>query len=353
MGSLFVWERLRSLSNRSQLTKITKRDPKNKLEIEYISKIRAVNAGVPQGSVLGPLLFILYINDLPKAIDDQMVLFADDSTAVFVGHEDYIDFNLYINDKFNKIISWLNCNDLVINISKTKSMTFKIPRINNKYDVTISYNNETVERVCTTKFLGLQIDDDMSWTTQLLAVTKKLNKYSYALYMLTKIVNRKAVLTAYHAYVVSTLRYAIIFWGNATNVEMVLKGQKKCIRAICNLRFRDSCREYFKKLNVLTVTCIYILEVVLFIRKNTELFINVESERRKYQIQAFPCRTNYLSKSIFGMASKIYNHLPKKLLVIEDIMVFKREINKLLLSKTYYSVAEFFADKFTEFSDFR
>lgn len=240
------------LTNRTQVTSITKICPRSKIETEYGSGPRIVKFGVPQGSVLGPLLFLIYINDLPNSTNDRMVLFADDCTVVYNNESD-------INRSICSIIEWLENNNLLINIDKTKLMHFK-QKTNHKLDTKVEYLGKEVELTTTTKFLGVHIDNNLKWQTHIEFLCKKISQSSYSLYLLSKKVSLPSLLVAYHGYVVSRLRYAIIFWGNATNWDKVFKCQKKCVRAMCGLKKTDSCREHFKKFGLLTVPSIYILE---------------------------------------------------------------------------------------------
>ncbi|KAG7308208.1 hypothetical protein JYU34_006878 [Plutella xylostella] len=273
-----------------------------------------------------------------------MYLFADDSTAVFTGNDNNTISN-DINTNLNNIIDWLKLNNLILNIDKTKIMTFRNNYNNiDSSDLNIAWEGKPIASTDSAKFLGVQIDCHLNWKEQIDIICTKLYKFSYALYMLSKVVNQNTVLTAYHAYVVSTLRYGIIFWGNSTDRDRAFKAQKRCVRAICRLKQRDSCKLYFKKLSILTLTSLYIFEVAIFVKCNMSLFSSFRSERLQNKMCAIPRKTALLDKSIFGMATKIYNHLPKILKETADIKIFKHKLKDLLLSKSYYHINEFFDD---------
>lgn len=218
------------LSNRIQFTEITQLCPFTKTEIKYTSSPRCIKYGVPQGSILGPLLFLIYINDLPNAIEHPMVLFADDSTAIFTNNKNK-NLELEIKDSLSKLIHWLTINNLKINLTKTHYMNFKNKNAKS-IPLSIVYNNATVSEVTSTKFLGIYIDSNMSWKTHVSSVCSKLHQFSYALYMLKKVSNQTTLLSAYHAYVGSTLSFGILYWGYSTDKEIAFKAQKKCIRSL-------------------------------------------------------------------------------------------------------------------------
>lgn len=333
------------LTNRKQATQITKICPLQKREMHYVSSYKTIKFGVPQGSVLGPLLFITYINDFPRSIKDQTILFADDSTIIFSG-KNVINLELHMNYTLNDIVNWMTANNLKVNFDKTKIMTFKNRnnRLMNTYD--ISYSGKKINEIDTVKFLGLHVDCNLNWREHLESVCSKINQFSYALYMLGKLTNISTLLTAYHAYVVSTLRYGVIFWGNSVEKESVFKAQKKCIRAMRKLEQTDSCKPHFIELRLLTFPCLYIFESILFVRQNMTMFKFYSRERHCHKIIYPRSKTALHSNSVFGMIPTLYNHLPKSIIDAEEYLTFKRVLKKFLLEKAYYSVKEYLCDKF-------
>lgn len=335
------------LSNRLQCVEISRICPKNKLETKYISEPRHIKYGVPQGSVLATPLFLIYNNDLPKVTANKMVLFADDSTAV-IKCTNQNNYEQDINTCLQDIIDWLNNNNLVINLSKTKIMHFH-QRSENP-NVCIANKGNNIEETNETKFLGIVIDSKLTWKPHIAILCKKISKSAYALLQLSKKVNSQALLTAYHGMVASVLRYGIIFWGQSTDKDLVFKMQKRCIRSMCGLKTTDSCLPYFKSLRILTFPSLYILETALFVKNNPKLFEKLSAVRKnptrtQYvdKLCQIKCKTALMRKSVFGFAPRIYNKVPN---VIKNMTVlkFKRALNQILIEKSYYTVDEFLND---------
>lgn len=330
------------LSNRQQLTEIRKINAVTKTEETHASESRTVKLGVPQGGILSAPLFLVYINNMPSVINHDMTLFADDSTILFT-NDNSTNLESDINESLVSINDWLNINKLQINIDKTKMMNFKI-RSRRTGSLNIKYQDKDIEETEVTKFLGLHLDDKMNWKKQVDHVCKKLSNFSYALYKLRKIANLSTLITAYHGHISSNLRYGLIFWGNSVDRERAFIAQKRCIRAIFNLQKTESCEPFFKKVNILTLPCLYILEVAVFVKNNSNLFKYRTRVRHQDKLDIVPSKTQFMHKSIFCSAPRIFNHIPRHIRTITETKTFKNKLHELLVAKCYYSVKDFFAD---------
>jgi len=137
--------------------------------------------GVPQGSVLGPLLFILYINDLPNTIihNATPILFADDTSILITGQTAY-KFQDDLNSTFSQTSEWFKQISLSLNISKADFIQFSSKSLN-YLDINITYENNYIAKVNDLKFLGLNINNTLSWKTHIDKILPKLSSACFAM----------------------------------------------------------------------------------------------------------------------------------------------------------------------------
>ena len=158
---------------------------------EYSIK-REILFGVPQGSVLGPLLFSIYSNDCTNSLKSyNYILFADDTT-IYQSHHDINILRKLVEEQLSNLISWFKANTLSLNVSKTNVIIFsKTDPINNK-DLVLNVDGIIIKPVKSTKFLGINIDNKLNWRDHTHFVK---NKLSSGLYLLN---SAKHLLTSEH-----------------------------------------------------------------------------------------------------------------------------------------------------------
>jgi hypothetical protein len=176
-------------------------------------------------------------------------------------------------------LTWLENNNLNIHLDKTKYILFET-KSSADINMNINYNNIKIENVNMTKFLGILMDIFCNWKAHIDVLVTKLDRYIYALNRIRQVASRDAAVIAYDGYMLSTLRYGIILWGNSTDMLRAFRLQKKCIRSICGAHYLNSCKPLFNDLNVLPLPCLYIHEICTFVKKQDCLFLKKESNGR-------------------------------------------------------------------------
>lgn len=340
-GRAYEWL-LNYLSNRNQFTEISKVIGDVKVTAQSTSKIN--DSGVPQGSILGPLLFLLYINDLPSALKHDCILFADDTTLL-IKSKDKNTLEAETNDVLKNIIDWLDLNNLKINLNKTSAIQF-LTRNAADVPLNIKYENSHIQKAVSATFLGITIDQNLNWKEHVDGVCEKLDRFAFALRRLRLVASKEAALAAYHGYVSSVLRYGLIIWGNSVEVQRAFLVQKKCIRAICGAGYIDPCRPLFEQLKILPLPCQYILGLCMYIKNNPNLFpLHIKSmgksSRDLHKLFIPSQRLKLFSNNVHCMAIKVYNRFPSRVRAL-PLTSFKLTLTKWLHQKCFYSIKEFF-----------
>jgi hypothetical protein len=154
--------------------------------------------------------------------------------------------------------NWFTANKLVLNINKTNIINCA-PKQSANPLLAVSFGNLVMNEVLVIKLLGIQIDNKMNWKSHVEYILHKLGSAIFVIRSLSYFMSLKTLRMVYFSYFHSIIKYGIIFWGNSANISRVFKLQKKVIRIISGVGPRDSCRCIFKKLDILPLSCEYIL----------------------------------------------------------------------------------------------
>ena len=178
-----------------------------------------IDFGVPQGSILGPLLFLIFINDLPEATNFFIRLFADD-TFLCAQNKDFLMLEKEVNRELKKVYVWLASNKLTLNIKKSKFMFISKKR-NIPRDLNIKINKKKLEKCESYKYLGVIFDSNLTWKPHIEYICGKISKACGALSKIRHYVDIETLKSVYYALVHSYLRYGIVEWGNAIETECI------------------------------------------------------------------------------------------------------------------------------------
>ena len=231
------------LKNRTQKTSLK--------SLDVISTPKEVSIGVPQGSIIGPLLFSLYVNDMSKIADaPKTLLFADDCAMVIAG-DSLQEVEAKIGDISPLIFDWLCANRLTLNTVKTYYQIYSIKGI--KPDINIQFNTHKIARSNTVRYLGVIFDEKLSWKPHIdktrNTIARNVGLISRAKFLLTK----KEMKTLYTSLISPYFSYCSFIWGTTypTNLLDLIRIQKRIVRRIEGVHHLAHSSPIFKKLDLL------------------------------------------------------------------------------------------------------
>jgi hypothetical protein len=236
------------------------------------SNLLKTKCGVPQGSILAPLLFLIYINDLPNASNIfKTIMFADD-TNLFYSSKTIEDLFKKTNAELKKINIWFKSNKLSLNIEKTKYILFHSTQQFNKIPHNlppINIENITIERARNTKFLGVLIDEHISWKPHISYINTRVSKNIGLLYKARSFLSQKSLKLVYFSFIHSYLMYANIAWGSThkSKLEPLYLRQKHASRIVYNKNKLTHAQPLLEQMNALNIFQINIYQNILFMFK--------------------------------------------------------------------------------------
>lgn len=297
------------LSNRSQMVRVHTEDSEEMIN----------DQGVPQGSILGPVMFLLYINDLPEVIEyGKPTLFADDSGIIYSG----TDFNhsiYHAQMDINSIEDWATRNLLTINSSKTHyvkiSTSHAKPEINDQLFIC----KNKIDPVPETKFLGIIIDSNCKWDKQVANIIKKIAPTIGTLAHIRHYVPKATLIHIYNSLIHSKISYAMEVWGGgySTHLKPLQSLQNRALRHITFTNYRESVKQKYIELKIRNLSSTYNCKTATLahkmVKKHPDRFTFCASQRKINKLNFRKIRNNYGRKSIYVNMIKLFNALPDEI----------------------------------------
>lgn len=304
------------------------------------SELDSVNQGVPQGAILGPFMFLVYVNIM---VQDN-VLYCDDTT-ILSSSSDVLELEIDLNVKVNTLTQSFASHDLGVNPGKTAVMFFKSQRSTTSFEPCVELCGVNLECVESAKVLGIHVDHYLKWDVHVDVIIPKLCSGLYVLRNIARFSDLNVCLSVYYALIQSHIKYGIILWGacSAANLNRVLRMQKKAIRILCNLPKDEPTRSYFKKLKILTAPALYILDLCLLVNRNSGILGENHnySTRNKSTCLLPKHKTGRFESMPSYRALKFYNHLPRDIREIETSKKFAQKLKVFLTENPIYYLNEF------------
>ena len=238
------------------------------------SSPKPLNIGVPQGSILGPLLFLFFIQDLPNISNDFVpVLFADDLTISFTC-TNTTEANIICNHELNKLYKWATANKLSINFGRNKTYYIVHTHRNiNPTDLALQMDNNILENLDEGMFLGLIIDKKLTYRSHIDYISTKISKSIGILFKLSNIKVPKAILKQiYYSLIQSYLNYNICCYLGTSNthINRLFLLQKRAVRIISGASFFDHTDPLFFSNKILKIHDLYKLNVALYMYERSD-----------------------------------------------------------------------------------
>ena len=337
---------IRGLSNSWFRSYLTDRCQKVKIG-SVLSDKNLITCGVPHGNVLGPILFLLYINDIKESSETlYFFLFADDTSTLFC-HEDIRCIEKIYNEELQKVSEWLIGNKLSLNVSKSNMVMFRAHTKKIRCKLSIKINNETINKKCHTKYLWMILDNNLTWTQHINYVNLKLSKSIGILCKLRHLVTKQMLRPLYFTFVQPYIDYGLIDWGgaNRSTLELVRKSIRKAVRILSFQKKECHKDQLFENLKILNFDLYNEFTIGKFmwklsnnllpncinkLFKSNEVHKHIPGHENDFFLPAI--NTEIKRRTVTFKGIKIWKKIPSDIKSIPLFSKFKKQLHNSLLN---------------------
>ena len=305
------------------------------------SSYTSVNCGVPQGSILGPILFLIYINDITRTTDKlKFLLFADDTT-IFLHGRDPNHLQNILNLELVKVSNWIKNNKLTLNINKSHFMVSS-PLMAQTPHIDIKIDNSSLSQVEMCKFLGVVIDSKLKFKEHVNEIITRISKLIGVLHKIRNSITAECLRMIYMSLAYPLFTYGAVIWGGTYNtyLDNLFITQKKLLRVMSKSHRYAHTDPLFKQFNLLKLSDIITFQTQLFVYKSLHVniidsgfkFAHSSQTRRQDSLQLPLCKTSHFQRYLTYRGAKCWNKLPEQVKNSDSLNVFKKKIRLMLFN---------------------